>query len=135
MKRALWLPAILLTTVSHADQVDDLIKRQMDAQRIPGMTLLVTKDDKVIKRAAYGKADLELDVPMTTDDVLQTGSIGKTFTATVIFQLIEEGKLALTDTLGKRLKIVRTSGRTLRCRCCSRTPAACRITRSCRGSG
>ncbi|MBX7132529.1 MAG: beta-lactamase family protein, partial [Fimbriimonadaceae bacterium] len=63
-----------------------------------------TKDDKVIKRAAYGKADLELDVPMTTNDVLQTGSIGKTFTATVIFQLIEEGKLALTDTLGKRLK-------------------------------
>jgi CubicO group peptidase (beta-lactamase class C family) len=104
MKQALWLPFLLIAAICHADEVDDLVKREMEAKQIPGMTLLVTKDDKVIKRAAYGKANLELDVPMTVDHLMETGSIGKTFTATVIFQLIEEGKLALTDTLGQRLK-------------------------------
>ena len=104
MKFAATLALGLLASLSFADDVDDLIKREMDAARIPGMSVLITQDDKVIKRAAYGKADLELDVPMTTDHVMESGSIGKTFTATVIFQLIEEGKLGLTDTLGKRLK-------------------------------
>lgn len=104
MRRALGFALCLLSSPCLADDVDDLIKHEMDVRHIPGMSVLVTKDDKVVKRAAYGKASLELDVPMTVDNVMETGSIGKTFTATVIFQLIEEGKLALTDTLGKRLK-------------------------------
>lgn len=76
----------------------------MELRSIPGMSVLVTQDDKLVKRTAYGKADLELDVPMTTEHVMESGSIGKTFTAIVIFQLVEEGKLDLKDTLGKRLK-------------------------------
>jgi CubicO group peptidase (beta-lactamase class C family) len=104
MKLAACLAAASLSVLAWADDVDDLIRKEMETRRIPGMSVLITQDDKVIKRSAYGKADLELDVPMTTDHVMESGSIGKTFTATVIFQLIEEGKLALTDTLGKRLK-------------------------------
>ena len=104
MRFALCLSAALLTVFSWADDVDHLIKKEMETRNIPGMSVLITQDDKLIKRAAYGKADLELDVPMTTDNVMESGSIGKTFTATVIFQLIEEGKLSLADTLGKRLK-------------------------------
>jgi len=104
VKFAACVTVALLGVLAWADDVDDLIKRQMEALRIPGMSVLITQDDKLIKRAAYGKADLELDVPMTVDHVMETGSIGKTFTAIVIFQLIEEGKLSLTDTLGKRLK-------------------------------
>lgn len=96
------LSALLVSTV-RADAVDDLIDRQMKAMNIPGMSVLVTKDDKVVKRAAYGKADLEQDLPMTVDHVMESGSIGKTFTSTVILQLMEEGKLALDDTLEKWL--------------------------------
>ena len=104
MKFAACLAVGLLCSLLLADDVDDMIRKEMAAARIPGMSVLITQNDKVIKRTAYGKADLELDVPMTTDHVMESGSIGKTFTATVILQLIEEGKLSLTDTLGKRLK-------------------------------
>ncbi len=104
MKRALWIFLALATSLVRADEVDDLINKEMTARNIPGMSILITQNDKVIKRAAYGKANIELDVPMTVENVMESGSIGKTFTATVIFQLIEEGKLALKDTLGKRLK-------------------------------
>src|SRR5688500_2959515 len=98
MKFAVCLTFGLLTALTCADNVDDLIQKEMAAARIPGMSVLITQNDKVIKRTAYGKADLELDVPMTIDHVMESGSIGKTFTATVIFQLIDEGKLSLTDT-------------------------------------
>lgn len=104
MKLAACLTFAVLAAFSWSDKVDDLIRNEMKTRGIPGMSVLITRDDKLIKRAAYGKADLELDVPMTTENVMESGSIGKTFTATVIFQLIEEGKLKLTDTLGQRLK-------------------------------
>lgn len=93
----------LLFANAHADATDDLIEKQMKAMNIPGMSLLITKDDQVVKRSAYGKASIELDVPMTTAHVMESGSIGKTFTATVILQLVEEGKLSLDDKLETRL--------------------------------
>lgn len=92
----------LIISCAHADATDDLIAKQMKAANIPGMSLLITKNDQVIKRAAYGKASIELDVPMTTEHVMESGSIGKTFTATVILQLMEEGKLSLDDKLEQR---------------------------------
>lgn len=104
MKVLVSMSLALLASLGWADGVDDLVRKEMDARKIPGMSVLITRDDKLVKRAAYGKADLELDVPMTTEHVMESGSIGKTFTAVVIFQLIEEGKLSLTDTLGQRLK-------------------------------
>ena len=103
MKTPFLVAALTLLTLARADEVDDLIKKEMETRSIPGMTILITKDDQVIKRSAYGKANLENDLPMTTEHVLESGSIGKTFTATVILQLVEEGKLALTDTLEARL--------------------------------
>lgn len=104
VKKAL-LPLLLLSfAVSHADEVDDLIKKEMEARHIPGMSVLVTKNDQVVKRSAYGIADIENNLPMTTDYVMESGSIGKAFTATVIMQLVEEGKLSLDDTLETRLQ-------------------------------
>lgn len=103
MKCSLWLGALALVCLSRADEVDDLVKKEMEVRAIPGMTLLITRDDKVIKRAAYGMANLENDIPMTVEHVCESGSIGKTFTATVILQLVEEGKLSLDDTLETRL--------------------------------
>lgn len=57
----------------------------------------------MIKRAAYGLADIEQGLKMTTEHLCETGSIGKSFTAVVVLQLVEEGKLSLEDTLETRL--------------------------------
>ncbi|MFN8623882.1 MAG: serine hydrolase domain-containing protein [Chloroflexota bacterium] len=48
---------------------------------------------------AYGVADPATGRAATTDDVFRIGSVSKTFTATVILQLIDEGKLRLADTV------------------------------------
>ncbi|KAF3073747.1 hypothetical protein CFAM422_003957 [Trichoderma lentiforme] len=50
-----------------------------------------------------GVSDLESQQPITSTHLFGVGSITKVFTAVVIFQLIEEGKLELTDTVSKLL--------------------------------
>lgn len=97
--RRLVLPLLCLTCIAGADRVDDLMKAEMKRQHIPGAVVLITKGDKQVKRSAYGLADIELGVKTTPDMVFETGSIGKTFTATVIMQLWEQGKIKLDDPL------------------------------------
>ena len=75
----------------------------MQAEHIPGVAILVTQDGKVLKRAAYGEASLELHTPLSADDRFEIGSITKAFTATLVMQLVEQGKLALADPVGKYL--------------------------------
>lgn len=88
---------------SPGEAVDKVIMAEMKSSRIPGLSLVVVQHDKVIKRTAYGINDLEHNTPMTTDLVFESGSIGKSFTATLTLLLVEEGKLSLEDTLEKRL--------------------------------
>ncbi len=103
MKAVLLALLALATTLSHADKVDDLVRAQMKAQQIPGFSLLITKNDKVIRRSVYGKADLEQSSLVNKNSVFESGSIGKSFTATVILQLREQGKLDLDDPVSKYL--------------------------------
>lgn len=101
MRKFLLLFLLAATSVSRADNVDDYIRAQMKAHRVPGVVLEIAKDGRVIKKKAYGKADLELNVPMRTGDIFEIGSITKQFTAVAVLQLMEQGKLSLNDTLGK----------------------------------
>lgn len=66
-------------------------------------TLLVAKDGKPIYKTARGMASKGYNVPNRIDTKLNVASIGKMFTAVAIMQLVEQGKLSLTDTVGKLL--------------------------------
>ncbi len=52
---------ISVAAVGRADQVDDFSSRQMERNHIPGMTIAVIKDGKVVKIAGYGTANLDWD--------------------------------------------------------------------------
>lgn len=69
----------------------------------PGAAVLVEKGGEVILRRGYGMADLELGVPIAPDMVFRLGSITKQFTAAAVLLLVQDGKLALDDTVGDRL--------------------------------
>ncbi|MEZ0327573.1 MAG: serine hydrolase domain-containing protein [Fimbriimonas sp.] len=100
--RTLYVAALAAIAVSaQADQLDDFIKSEMTRQNVPGLTLAIVKDGKIIRTGAYGKADLELDVPMNEDNIFEIGSITKQFTATLVLQMMEEGKLSLDDSVTK----------------------------------
>ena len=95
--------ALLASSVAGADRVDDYIKGEMASHRIPGVALGVIQDGKAIKTAAYGLANLELNVPVKPETVFEIGSITKQFTAAGILLLAQEGKLSVDDKIAAHL--------------------------------
>ena len=56
---------------------------------------LIARNGQILFHKAYG--ELEPGVPMTVDAITRMASIGKTITAVAIMQLVEEGKVRLSD--------------------------------------
>lgn len=69
----------------------------------PGAAVIVTKGDRVLFAGGRGYADVSDKAPITPDTQLRLGSITKQFTAAVVLQLVGEGRLSLSDTVGKFL--------------------------------
>ncbi len=65
--------------------------------------VLVAKDGKPVFKAAYGSADREKKIPNQLDTQFRIGSMNKMFTAVSVLQLVQAGKIKLTDPLGKYL--------------------------------
>jgi CubicO group peptidase (beta-lactamase class C family) len=63
----------------------------------------VAKNGATVFERAYGLADRERKTPVTAATRFNLASIGKAFTKTAIGQLVTQGKVALTDTIGKLL--------------------------------
>ncbi|MEP7037160.1 MAG: serine hydrolase domain-containing protein, partial [Acidobacteriota bacterium] len=70
-----------------AGKVDEFIKSEMQKQRIPGVSLAIVKNGKLIYAKGYGLANVELQVPVKPETVFQSGSVGKQFTATAVMML------------------------------------------------
>jgi len=65
--------------------------------KIPGMSVAIVKDQKLLWTKGFGFADLENRIPATPDTVFHLASVTKTFAATLIMQLVEQGKLDLDE--------------------------------------
>ena len=69
----------------------------------PGVSVGIAGRDGVVTAIAAGPADKATQRPLSTSDLLMTGSTGKTFFAAVALQLIDEGKLDLNAPISKYL--------------------------------
>src|SRR5579864_5626270 len=103
---ALSLSAASLQAQSPATTaaVTDYVKAEMQRQHIPGLSLLVVKNGKILRAEGFGLANMELQVPVKPETIFQSGSVGKQFTATAVMMLVEEGKVGLNDPLTKYFK-------------------------------
>jgi D-alanyl-D-alanine carboxypeptidase len=90
-----------LAASTWADQVDDYIESHMRARHVPGVSLAIIRDGKIVKSRGYGVANLELAAPATTTTVYEIGSNTKQFTAAAIMMLVEEGRIRLDDSVTK----------------------------------
>ncbi len=95
--------AVLLQTPAYAPQLDAFFEDVVKKGRCPSVTVAVVRQGKVEYAKGYGLADLENEVPATPETVYRLGSITKQFTATMIMQLVAEGKLNLDDPFEKSL--------------------------------
>lgn len=69
----------------------------------PGCIVGVGREGKPVYAKAYGMANLEYAVPLTTESISESGSVAKQFTAAALALLQLEGKLSLDDDVRKYL--------------------------------
>ena len=112
MKRAklfCLLGVLLFSLTAHGQEgdptgqkIEALVRAHSDLDMFSG-TVLVAKNGNVIYSGAFGDANKDYPVPNRLNTRYNIGSIGKTFTAVSIMQLMDAGKLELTDLLSKFL--------------------------------
>jgi D-alanyl-D-alanine carboxypeptidase len=84
-----------------AQRIDTAVSEQMQADNLPSVAVgiwIVGKREFVF---AKGKGNIEIGASRNVDDPFRVASITKTFTATVILRLADDGKLSLSDKLAK----------------------------------
>jgi CubicO group peptidase (beta-lactamase class C family) len=82
------------TSAEKAAKIDEVLTAA-NKNRLFNGTVLVAENGKVIYKKGFGKANMEWNIPNTPDTRFRLGSITKQFTATLILQLVEQGKIKL----------------------------------------
>ena len=67
----------------------------------PGCAAAVSLNGEAVFEKAFGLADLEHNVPNTTQTIFESGSVAKQFTAAALVLLQQDGKLSLDDPVKK----------------------------------
>jgi CubicO group peptidase (beta-lactamase class C family) len=78
-----------------AEQVDTLLRDEMRERQIPGLQAAVIQHGDVVFLRAYGVADIQKKIPVTTKTLFPINSATKAFTGVACLQLVESGKLDL----------------------------------------
>lgn len=99
------LTAVLILSSSSFPQDKaakiDAFMRLCHEYRLFHGTVLVAEAGQIVYKKAFGLAHREWEVPHTLDTKFLIGSVSKQFTAVLVLQLVEEGKLKLEDTVSQ----------------------------------
>lgn len=82
------------------NKADEIIKQYIDPGWFSG-SVVIFKDNKVIYDKSFGLADIERGINNTSATKTRIGSINKHFTAALVMQKVQSGKISLYDTLDK----------------------------------
>ncbi|HSD45694.1 MAG TPA: serine hydrolase domain-containing protein [Pyrinomonadaceae bacterium] len=107
------LAVVAFLSISTFAQVPDKAKVVAGAERAfekvtkayvapaPGCAAAVSLNGEVVFEKAFGLADMEHNVPNTTQTIFESGSVAKQFTAAALVLLQQEGKLNIDDPVRK----------------------------------
>lgn len=88
-------------TAAQASSVDvadvDAVFAEFDGDDNPGCAVGVMENGHIVLERAYGMANLEHDVPNTTETIFEPGSVAKQFTAAATILLALDGEISLDD--------------------------------------
>lgn len=98
-------PASLASAI---DAVDALAAAAYKKDGVGGLTVGIVAGPTLVWTKSYGFADMEGKRPASADTIYRIGSITKQFTALMLLQLVEQGKVRLTDPVEKYLPEINT---------------------------
>jgi cyclic peptide transporter len=82
-------------------KIEKFIKANMDKGKIPGLSVVIVKDDKTIYQNGFGYSDIEAQKLVTSKSLFEIGSNSKAFTALGILSLQKNGLIKLDDKVTK----------------------------------
>jgi CubicO group peptidase (beta-lactamase class C family) len=102
--RAFTKPAMAkpVTDGGSYEEIDAYIEGQMRRLKIPGASLAIVEDDKIVHLRGFGKARPGGEAP-TPQTPFFIGSLTKSLTALAVMQLVEAGKVELDETVQRYL--------------------------------
>jgi CubicO group peptidase (beta-lactamase class C family) len=83
--------------------ITNLIHFAMEKNAVPGLSIALVDDQRIVWAEGFGYADQERKIPATADTLYRVGSISKLFTDTAAMQFAEQGKLDIDQPLQKYL--------------------------------
>src|SRR5262245_15685519 len=89
------------------------LDERMKKFAVPGLSIAVIQDGKIVWAKGYGLADVEANKPVTATTLFQAGSISKPVAAMGSLTLVEDGKLSLDKDVNASLKSWKVPGNAL----------------------
>ncbi|MBX2921059.1 MAG: beta-lactamase family protein [Chitinophagaceae bacterium] len=99
-------------TDAQVKAIDSIINA-VHSSDVPGASVLLAQDEKILLRKGYGMTNMELRVPVDPGHVFAIASMSKYFTAIAILILQEQGKLGIKDDVRKYIPAYNTHGKTI----------------------
>lgn len=98
------LSLLLLVPAARADDLDNFIREQLRKRQVPGLSLAIIQNGKIVDVRSYGVTEKGGSTPVTASTLFQAGSISKSVAAVGALRLTEEGKLALDEDVNAKLR-------------------------------
>ena len=94
---------------SAGEKTDAYIRLMIAKKPIPGVSVAVLKDGKVLKMQSYGLANIETNSPATSQSVYKLASLSKQFIAAAVMLLQQSGQIDLDSSINKYLDSLPTA--------------------------
>ena len=106
VRLGVWTGVLIIAGAANAraDKLDDFIEIQIQKRHIPGLSLAVIEDGRIIMAKGYGVCDKESSRPVTTSTLFLAGSVSKSVAALGALHLVDKGKLSLDTDVNTQLK-------------------------------
>ena len=91
-------------SISNETQKGESLKEMMDYYKVPGISIAVVNDGKLIWAKGYGVANTTNGTKVNPETLFQAGSISKPIAALSVLKLVEQGKVDLDEDVNMYLK-------------------------------
>jgi CubicO group peptidase (beta-lactamase class C family) len=90
-------------SAQRLERLSDALQKYVDDGQVAGSVTLVARRGGVAYFEAFGQRDREANAPMQTDSIFRIASQSKAIVSVAAMTFVDEGKLSLTDPVGKYL--------------------------------
>lgn len=86
---------VIFHAVDPFTELDDAITSKMTQYNIPGLSVAIVKNEKLVYIRSYGYADTQSNQIASNDDLYRIASVSKPITAIAILKLVQDGLITL----------------------------------------